>query len=138
MKNKIIVYGHADKSIKHGFPTEDGLIEYLQRKLFTEHRGRHCFTQNKEADVVVVSRKGLAYGHLNVEDIEDPTLQDKKEYPKVKKVYIIRFSTVYNTPVRLYDIGIRGLSHGKLITYRQFNEIKSRAHGLEEYWCLSE
>jgi len=134
MNKKIIVYGHADRSKKCGFPTEDDLIEYIQKKLFTESIGRHYFTQSKEADIIVVSRKGLAYGHLDVENKEDPTPQDKKKYPKVKKVYIIRFSAVYNTPVRLYDIGIRGFSYGKLITHKEFNKIKSLARGFEEYW----
>ena len=40
MNNKIIVYGHADKS-EYGFPTERDLIEYLQNKLFSLYSGRY-------------------------------------------------------------------------------------------------
>lgn len=132
MNKRIIVYGHADKS-NYGFPEEKDLIEYLQNKLFTTFRRRYHFTQNKKADIIVVSRDGLAYGHLNVEDMEDPTPQDKKEYPRVTKVYIIRSSAVYNTPVRLSDIGIRGLSYGKPIRRNEFDEIKFRAGTIKEY-----
>jgi len=132
INNKIIVYGHADKS-EYGFPTERDLIEYLQNKLFSRYSGRYHFTQNKKADIIIVLRDGFAYGHLNVEDIEDPTPRDKEEYPRVTRVYMIRSSAVYNKPVKLSDIGIRGLSFGKRITADQFDEIKGFANGIVEY-----
>ncbi len=68
------------------------LIEYLQNKLFSRYSGRYHFTQNKKADIIIVSRDGFAYSHLNVEDMEDPTPQDKEGYPRVTRVYIIRSS----------------------------------------------
>jgi hypothetical protein len=133
MVNRIVVYGHGDRS-EYGFPDEDSLRRYLVGGLFKEYRGRYHFSQAKKADIIVISRDGLAYGHLLVDDIVNPTLYDKNAYPRVKKVYIIRATAFYQNPVRLADLDIRRYQWGKTVTDEQFASIKLRAGKISEHF----
>jgi hypothetical protein len=133
MANRIVVYGHGDRS-KYGFPDEDSLRRYLAGELFTKYRGRYHFSQAKKADIIVISRDGLAYGHLLVDDIVNPTLDDENAYPRVKKVYIIGATALYQNPVKLVDLDIRRYQWGKTVTDEQFANIKSRAGKISEHF----
>jgi hypothetical protein len=128
-----VVYGHGDRS-EYGFPDEDSLRRYLAGELFTKYNGRYRFSQGKKADIIVISRDGLAYGHLLVDGIANPTLYDKNDYPRVKKVYIVRATSLYQNPVRLADLDIRRYQWGKTVTDEQFASIKSRAGKISEYF----
>ena len=132
MANRIVVYGHGDHS-EYGFPNADILRRYLAGEVFTKYGGRYHFSQAKKADIIVISRDGLADGHLLVDDIVNPTLYDKSAYPPVKKVYIIRATALYQNPVRLADLDIRRYQWGKTITDEEFASIKSRAGKIEHF-----
>ena len=124
MNEKIIIY----RTSKEEFPTEQALIGYLQRGLFQDEQGRFRYTQNKDADIIVLSRNGIAYGHLIVEDRVEPTVEDKEVFPPVTSTYLISSSVVYDNPVKLWaGLGIKVNAWGTIITQRQFKEIQSIA-----------
>lgn len=136
MDKKIIVYGYGDKT-EHGLPTEKDLIQYLRRWIFTDNDRRHRYTQAKKADIIVVSRDGFAYGHMIIEKLVNPTSEDIKDYPKVKKVYIVNSTTVYKNRVKLNDLGIHVRTFGTTITLKQFEEITSKASETKKYFPSS-
>ena len=125
MNEKIIIYGTS----KEEFPTEQALIDYIDKGRFQDEQGRFRYTQNKDVDIIVLSRDGIAFGHLVVEDKIDPTVEDKEAFKPVTCTYIISSSVVYKNPVKLWaDLGIRVWSFGTFITRKQFEEIQDRAN----------
>jgi hypothetical protein len=122
MARKIVVYGNPDKT-KKGFPRPEHLRKYLGGEVFTEEHGRYRYTKRLDADVIVMSRDGLAYGHLDIASKENPTVEDKRSYPPAKCVYIVSKSTLYEKPVRLSDLGITGIRFGKVLLEDQFKKI---------------
>jgi hypothetical protein len=133
MPRKIIVYSYGDSRPKMGFPTEADFQKYIRDDIFQVNKGRHCYTQGKEADVIVLSRKGLVYGRFEIEDIEQPKPLDYLLYDRVKYVYIVNSSVLYGTLLRLKDFGIKGLQFGKYITEDKLKEIETRAAPLQSY-----
>ena len=123
MDERIIVYGVSEEV----FPTEQDLFDFLSTDLFDDNKGRFRYTQRKSADKIVISRKGLSYGHLVVEEESDPTDEDIEDFPLAKYTYLVSQSAVYENPVSLRDLGIEGISFGKSITKEQFEEIQKRA-----------
>src|SRR5258706_576285 len=100
MERDIWVYGNPDKTAQ-GFPMPGDLTNYLSNDIFTKENGRYRYTQGKNADVIVLLRDGLAYGHFDVVGKVKPTETDRKAYPKVKFVYLVSKSSLYNKPVPL-------------------------------------
>jgi hypothetical protein len=125
MDEEIIIYGASDEE---QFSSPRALIDYLSRTLFRINEGRFRYTQCKNADIIVISRKGLAYGHLIVEERVNSTNEDCEAFPPAKCTYLINSSAVYENPVRLFaDLGIRVVAFGTYITQDQFVEIQNRA-----------
>ena len=125
MNERIIIYGTSKKE----FPTEQDLIGYLSTDLSRIEQDRFRYTQCKEADIIVISRNGLAYGHMIVNEKIKPSKEDIKEFPPVKCTYLIKESIAYKNPVMLYsDLGIRVTPFGKFITQEQFAEILKRVN----------
>jgi hypothetical protein len=125
MQRRILVYGLGDKD---SFTTEEAVKEYIAEDIFSEeYKSRFRYTQQKEADIIVLSWKGKAYGHLDVQERAEPTPEDREQYPRVKQVYIIRESVGYCNPVRLSDLGITHIQFGLSITEEQFSKIESSA-----------
>ncbi len=132
MNQRIIIYGYGDKS-DLGLKTGKDIQQYLKSDIFKYHQGRHYYTQTKKADIIVVSQDGLAYGHMIVDDILEPTKHDIQVYPKTKKVYQISVATVYGQPVRLMDLNIHVRNFGTLIDHKQFKKIINKAGQIIEY-----
>ncbi|HET6425379.1 MAG TPA: hypothetical protein VFG20_16950 [Planctomycetaceae bacterium] len=128
----ILVYGHGDKS-ESGFGDVRSLEDYVKRGVFREEQRRYRYSQTKRADIVVLSRDGLAFGHFEIDSMEAPTASDREAYPPVKQVYLVRESVWYREPVRLSDIGIVGYQFGKQITEVEFHRIRELA-GTETRW----
>ncbi|MBI1917964.1 MAG: hypothetical protein HYS12_24990 [Planctomycetes bacterium] len=133
MERKIVVYGHGDKRPGLGFPTESDMEQWIKEDIFTKYRGRYHYTIGKEADVIVLSRDGLAYGHFEIEGKEKPDQKDYQDYPDLKFVYVVRSSVLYDKRVRLSDLDIKDIHFGKSITEAQFDEIKKAAGEMQEY-----
>jgi hypothetical protein len=133
MERKIIVYGHGDKRPGLGFPTKRDMKQWIKEDIFTKFRGHYHYTIGKDADVIVLSRDGLAYGHFEIAGKEKPDPKDFEDYPDLKCVYVVRLSVLYGKPVRLSDLAIRGIQFGKLITEAQFEEINKSAGEMQEY-----
>src|SRR6516225_6475441 len=107
MSRKIVVYGHGDERPNQGFPDEQEFQRFIKDEVFSKNRGRYHYSQTRDADVIVLSRRGWAHGHFDIEDREEPTREDKEEYDRVKCTYIVRASALYSKPVRLKDLGIK-------------------------------
>ncbi len=133
MEREILVYGHGDNS-DDGFPTEEDLVGYLTRGIFEDENGRYRYSQMKSADVIVLARDGLAYGHFDISTAVEPTPMDREMYPPVRKVYLVRKSVKYAAPVRLSAIGISGYQFGKHINESQLTEILNAAEGTQEFF----
>ncbi|HPD15641.1 MAG TPA: hypothetical protein PLE19_11860 [Planctomycetota bacterium] len=134
MARDILVFGHGDKSSK-GFATAEALVEYLEGGIFRkEYGGRYRYSQRRQADVIVLSRDGWAYGHFEVSSTEAPTEKDRRAYPRVRRVYLIRKSVRYGKPVRMSDMGISRFQFGKRVTEEEFEGIL-RAAGRSEGFC---
>jgi predicted HNH restriction endonuclease len=127
----IWIYGNPDKS-HLGFPMPGDLTQYIKADVFAKEKGRYRYTQGKNADVIVLSRDGLAYGHLDVEGKVKPNDMDRKAYPRVKYVYLVRKATLYATPVPLSDLSLtKKMRFGRKITEAEFAEIQKLAGGKE-------
>ena len=130
MGERIIIYGHNDEE----FQSQEDLIDFLSLSLFERNGGRYRYSQCKDADIIVVSRGGLAYGHLIVAEKIIATEEDIENFDQARCTYIVTSSAVYQRPVRLYaDLGIKVVSFGKTITREQFDEIKTKAGGFKRY-----
>ena len=133
MKRKIVVYGHGDKRPDLGFPTDQDFKQWIKEDIFTKNGHRYRYTIGKDADVIVLSRLGMAFGHFEIERKEKPNKNDIKDYPNAKCVYAIRSSALYDNPVHLSDLGIKNIQYGRDITETQFDEIKKTAGEVQEY-----
>jgi hypothetical protein len=133
VERKIVVYGHGDKRPGLDFPTGSGMEHWIKEDIFTKHRGRYHYTIGKEADVVILSRDGLVFGHFEIEGKEKPDQKDFQDHPDLKFVYIVRSSGLYGKAVRLSNLGIKDIRFGKSITEAQFDEIKKAAGEVQEY-----
>ncbi|MGH7684726.1 MAG: hypothetical protein ACREMT_10305 [Vulcanimicrobiaceae bacterium] len=131
MERQIIVYGHGDKS-SNGFKSAEVLVGYLEGGIFEDEDGRYRYSQTKLADVVIVARDGLAYGHLETDEAVRPSRADREAYPPVKKVYLVRKAVSYAAPVRLASLGISNYRFGKYVDESQFSEILKRAGDVKE------
>lgn len=132
MGRQIIVYGHGDKS-ESGFKTPQDLVHYLEGGIFEDEDGRYRYSQTKAADVVVVARDGLAFGHLETDEAVSPSKEDLEVYPPVKKVYLVRKAVRYADPVRLAALGISNYRFGKYIDEEQFAGVLKAAGNAAEY-----
>lgn len=132
MGRQIIVYGHGDKS-ESGFKTPQALVEYLEGGIFEDEDGRYRYSQTKAADVIVVARDGVAFGHLETDQAVKPSREDREAYPPVKKVYLIRKSVRYDAPVRLATLGISNYRFGRYIDEEQFAGVLKAAGKTTDY-----
>ena len=132
MERSIWIYGNPDKS-ELGFPMPGDLTQYIKQDIFSKEQRRYRYTQGKNAEVIVLSRDGKAFGHLEVEDKIKPTDADRAAYPRVKFVYLIRASTLYYTPVPLATLSITKLRFGRKLSESEFQELLEQAGGVEEF-----
>jgi hypothetical protein len=134
MERRILAYGHGDKS-KWGFPTEADLRLFIQEGVFDRNDCRYHYTQNKTADVIILSYDGLAYGRFEIARKETPNAQDKLVYPpcggKTGCTYIVKASALYERPVALAGLNIRVVSYGTPITEEQLRQIEALAGQVE-------
>ena len=125
---KIIVYGHSDTRQKKGFPTEEDFIKFIEKNIFLEpNNGRYHYSQKKDADIIVLSRDGKAYGYFKISYMENPTENDIKVYDRCRKTYIVSESVSFEKPVQLSELNIKGYQFGKPISEQDFNDVKDRA-----------
>ena len=64
-ERSIWIYGNPDKT-ELGFPMPGDLTQYIRTDVFAKEKGRYRYTQGKNADIIVLSRDGLAYGHFEI------------------------------------------------------------------------
>jgi hypothetical protein len=94
MAERIIIYGVNNIE----FPTEQILKDYLSADLFLFEQGRFRYTQCKDADIIILSRNGSAYGHPTIKSKVDPTIEDKTAFKPEKCTYLVNDSVVYHSP----------------------------------------
>jgi hypothetical protein len=132
MERNIWVYGNPDKS-DVGFPMPGDLTNYIKGDIFSKEHGRYRYTQGRNADVIVLSRDGLAFGHFEIDDKVKPNDNDRAAYPNVKYVYLVRRAALYKTPVVLATLSIAKLRFGRKLTEDQFHSLLDAAGGIEEF-----
>lgn len=140
MERNIWIYGNPDKS-ELGFPLPGNLTQYLKDDIFAKEKGRYRYTQGKNADVIVLSRDGLAFGHFQIEEKVKPNDADRAAYPRVRFVYIVSTSYLYNQPVTLAQLSITVRQYGHKLSESDFHELLKLADGGVEYhnaWPIPE
>jgi hypothetical protein len=130
-EKSIWVYGNPDKS-NLGFKMPGDLTQYLKGDIFTKEKGRYRYTQGKNANIIVLSRDGLAYGHLEVAEKVNPNDDDRAAYPHVRFVYIVHSSHLYKTPVPLSAMSIVVRQYGRKLSESEFQSLLEMAGGVEE------
>jgi len=132
-KTNLWVFGNPD-STKFGFETEASLVKYLRGEVFSKENGRYRHTlKRNDVAVVVLSRKGLAYGHLNIKRSEAPTDADMEAFPKVERVYLVGTAVLYEFPVTLSSLSIKGLQFGYPLSLSEFESILVSAGSLTSF-----
>lgn len=90
MQEKILIYGHGDKSEK-GFSNETEFRNYIGGKIFTEtYNGRYRYSQKKDADIIILTRDGFAHGYFVIAALDDPTEKDKKNIHELDRFIWLR------------------------------------------------
>ncbi len=136
------IYGNSDPS-SEGFETPDEIKAYIAGGIFKESQGRYRYSQRFFADRIILSHKGRAYGHFDIDHPEEPTDEDRRKYSKTKQVFVVTKSTLYEKPVQLYrktgspdaerfkyKVGHPGLE----IFEDDFNKILADAGTLQPFW----
>lgn len=127
MNRKIVIYGHGKKH-EDTFKNSKEFTDYIRAGVFDDCDGRYRYSQKKQADVIVLSLNGIAYGHFKTDgEVHTPTRQDLREWKDTRGVYLVEEATVYPTPVSLADLEIRGIQFGKPITGKKFAALLRRA-----------
>jgi hypothetical protein len=132
VNKRIYAFGNPDRS-KDGFPDREDLIEYIKWGVFASETGRYRQTANQPAEIVILSRDGFGFGHFEIFDRVVPSAQDKIDYPRVRRVYLVSRSVCYEKPVRLYDHGIRVGQAGTGVTPEQFAQVLQAAGTLSTH-----
>lgn len=128
----ILVYGHSDKTLD-GFPTDADFDAYIVRGIFSDESGRYRYSQRKRADIIVLSRDGMAHDHFEVSEMVEPTPEDIECFSQVKQVYLIRKAVRYANKVRLHDVGVSHYQFGKRLDEQEFLAILDLAGEREEF-----
>ena len=127
----IVVYGHTRKE----FPSKEDFISFIREGIFARQDGRYRYSQTKNADIIVLSWKGNAFGHFDIAGTEEPTENDEKWLKKAKKTYLAGESYLYKRPVKLSQFKIKGFQFGKRIKLSKFDGLLAeveRTGGLEK------
>jgi predicted HNH restriction endonuclease len=132
LERSIWIYGNPDKS-ELGFPMPGDLTKYLKGDIFAKEKGRYRYTQGKNADVIVLSRDGLAFGHFEIKEKVKPNEADRAAYPNVRFVYIVNTSYLYNQPVTLSQLSITVRQYGHKLSESEFQDLLKLADGVVEY-----
>ena len=121
---KIVVFGHDadDPDCK----TPEAFRDYIAN-IFRDNQGRYRYTKGKGANIIVLSLGGMAYGHFTIKHEEPPNNADLTAFDKVTHVHIVASATLYDQPVRLWDLGIKAIHIGPQITEEKFAEIPATA-----------
>lgn len=136
IERSIWIYGNPDKSDK-GFPMPGDLTQYLKGDIFAKEKRRYRYTQGKNADVIVLSRDGLAFGHFEIVAKVKPNEADRAAYPSVRFVYIVSSSYLYTQPITLSRLSITVGQYGRRLSEGEFQELLKLADGVVEYHSIS-
>lgn len=129
---QIWVLGNPDKT-ELGFPDRADLEKYIAKDIFEVESRRYRYTLARFADVIVLSRDGLAFGHFDIDEKVTPTDADRDAYPKVKHVYLVSKSSLYAEAVPLSKLEIKLGRFGHKMTEGEFSQLLSLAGEVAEY-----
>jgi hypothetical protein len=125
---KIIAYGH---NASH-FANPEAIIHFIEEDI-VENRRRYHYTRYRDADIIVLSLGGFAYGHFEIRDQVAPDDRDRHEFRSVKRTYIVGRRARYSQPVRLMSLEIRVYPWGAPVSLEQFEQTKEEAGHIEEF-----
>jgi HNH endonuclease len=79
-------------------------------EIFTEkYRGRCRRTETIDPPprVIVVASNEQLHGYFEIDSSEVPSDEDRKSFPKVERVYIVKSAVPYSNPIQMASIGVR-------------------------------
>lgn len=117
------IYGNSDERPKLGFPTPEHFQAYIGKEIFSKNQGRYRYSETYFAEVIVLSRKGKAYGHFELEGWDEPTDFDDADYDNTKRVFLVKRSSLYENAVRLNELDLSPKQRGRPISHTEFNRI---------------
>jgi hypothetical protein len=110
------------------FAEPDELRAYIESGVFEGGVGRFDYSQRLNADVIVLSLNGMAYGHFDVAGKEKPSEEMLRMSPTTRAVYIVKKpATLYRIPVAILPLGISRIRFGKSLSEEQFQQIQRLA-----------
>jgi hypothetical protein len=95
MEREIIVLGRQSDR------TPEETQQWIKENIAAKFRKRYRRTRRINADTVVLSYGGIAYGHFDVEPMYEADERDKREFAPAKFTCIVRARYLYRKPVRL-------------------------------------
>ena len=115
MERKIIVYGHGgDKRPGFGFPTEADFQQWIKEDISSKYQNRYHYTLGMDADVIVLSREGKAYGHFETDGKVDPNPEGLRGLPRIEiRLQRMRSRTLYEKPGSIDGPWDQGREHGE-------------------------
>jgi hypothetical protein len=138
MERKIWIFGYPDKT-EVGFPSGADLVQYIAEGIFSSEASRHRHTLMRtpnDGDCIVLSRDATLYGHLEIGGWETPNDDDRAVFPKVRRVYIVRRSALYEAPVPLSNIGSPNIHFGAEVTEDTFRQIIELAKSTTQFCAI--
>jgi hypothetical protein len=124
---KIVAYGHN----KSHFVNAKEIINFIEDGVVSGNERRYRYTRHEDADIIVLSLGGFAFGHFDIQNKVAPDSQDRHELRSVKCVYIVARRARYLQPVRLMPLGVRVQPWGASVSLEQFQQIKKQAGHIE-------
>ncbi|KAF0215175.1 MAG: hypothetical protein FD174_4205 [Geobacteraceae bacterium] len=95
-------------------------------------KGVARYSQRKDADIIILTRDGFAHGFFVIAALDEPTEKDKKEYPRGRRVYVVKESALFEKAVPVGAFGITGYQFGKYLSEEKFKEITTAAGGVQK------
>jgi hypothetical protein len=123
----IYIFGHklGDDDL-----TPENIGQYIGEDIFTDHQGRYRYTDIRpKAKKIVLTLKGIAYGHFLIRYSEAPTDEDRRDYPPTSWVYLVESSVRYSKPFHLKELGIKVYNRPPERTEEEFQRIVERGIG---------
>ena len=110
----------------HSFGGVAGLLRFITDEIFTSEfcRLRHSlFREPTDGDIIILCQRAQLYEHFELIRWEEPNVDDRRLFPKVGRVYIVRRTALYSSPVALSAVGVQQIRFGKDVSNETFKRI---------------
>jgi hypothetical protein len=122
--------------IPNSFDSPEELVEYIKDGIFMHEASRLRHSNRmptSDGDVIVLCQSAQLYGHFEITKWEEPNEDDRRLFPRVRRVYIVRQSAIYDSPVPLSAVDVTQIRFGREITEDTFEQIIRLAGSVEQF-----